>query len=202
MAPEETENLGFTLPEATRGGDANDVVEAIDAVNQILGDVDRASGDYVGRGAPAPVTLTSGDGIITLPDLLSGATPVSLVEFDGGVIGPESDFARVDEDGTVTIKAGGAFSLNVVAGISTDATEGEIMIAWLRSDQPYNPIGMGLDYCGVNSVMGAAFGMDGAFFFSAGPMFIPKDTTLTPQFVTNANEPLEVHFSSVAIEHL
>lgn len=41
-----TERLGFLIPEVTRGGDVNDVIEITDSIEQLLDFIDAGSGDY------------------------------------------------------------------------------------------------------------------------------------------------------------
>lgn len=185
MPDEETENLGLPLTEASRGGDANDVAELSETVNEILEFIDSGTGDYVVR---------LGQGSFTNEE---GATPSTDFSFTFADMGfafaqvttpvtypTESEFATANEDGSIEIIEPGTYSTLTLIGFVTDATEGDMYFRIAGYSIPQYGAAK-VDFPGGNvSSVGkvAAFGADAfsAVWLHNPAVFMPAGTILVP----------------------
>lgn len=219
---EHTEKLGLPIPVVTRGGDVNDVLDITNSIEQLLNYIDAGSGDYN--------TAVAFENFVE--QTVTGQTFVELAEIVGeqGMIFPaapeeepatpgyptkigwipeETDYARINEDATITIKAGGNYRFFVQLFYTTASTDGDVSIVLERND--YHDV-MNTSYVHVQSqpITGEAFfralpdnpGVErilGAF----QPSFYGEDTLVKFKlFLSDAAAEMEVAMVSVSLERL
>lgn len=127
-----TDKLGLPLPIAERAGDANDVIDLVDTVNNILEYLDRGAGDFLpvwgefNFATPNPVEGMNNaiidvvSGFITLPHLETyDPDKIGWVE-DG-----ESEFLRFNfETGNFEIKRAGNYRFYSYVAYATEDADG------------------------------------------------------------------------------
>lgn len=216
---EYTPKLNFPIPAVTRGGDVNDVEDIVDTIEILLNYIDSGTGNYnfsVAYGEQLVEQTLNGGVVTSFPDIASvfsvppppedTATPGypdKLTWTESG----ETDFVKINEDGTILIKAAGIYNISPSIAWTTNDTEGYVVADLHRTDvdgdinnahifKVYEPItGTPL---GNESYLGLPSLAD-----TIGPNFYQKDTIITPRvYVSNESASIELQVIGISVERL
>lgn len=210
---EYTEKLGFPIPQVTRGGDVNDVIDITNTIGAILEYIDNGSGDYnvgvifenlaeqtVDGHTLTPITDIVGDGML-FPGL-DGVDTSKIAWTPGG----ETSYAKMNTDGTILIKKAGNY--NVIPNIvwTSADTDGDVALVLQRSDVQ-DAINAAMTFKLQSPITGdplyAISGGNKGVTGVIGTHFYQEDAVITPSvMVTDEAASIEVQFISIAVERL
>lgn len=214
---EYTEKLGLPIPAVTRGGDANDVVDITTTIGQLLNYIDAGTGDNTVAGANPGAeldTITGGDTefsaiLLNGSELISPGRPDGYDEDKiGWSLEAETDYAKINTDGSILIKAAGNYNIIPQVHYSVSTGTGDIFAYVTRDDAQTQvnesrvfsfgfPItGSPMAYARSNNTISTLIGVIGPHFYQAG-------ATVTPAvYLTDPTAELETYGLGIAVERL
>lgn len=216
---EYTEKLGFPIPEVTRAGDVNDVIDIVTTIEAILEYIDAGSGDYnvgvssaemmeetlIPTGEVVPLSTLIGEGNIYFPDHNpnEGYDDTKIGWIEGG----ESAYLKINDNGSITIKKAGNYNIIPNLWFTSDTDEGDVYLLITRDDVQ-DSVNTSYIFKVKESLAGesmyATMGGEGRFAHGViGPHFFQEGANVEVcVFITNEAATVNVGLTSIAAERL